>query len=200
MRAKTLEDLSPYEFPVIGTHYEETVPVGIFNGHMKQVIQNHSDTLDGLRSRGGLSYEEIYCILTDQNYCNLCKIIDTGRCRDEVLKAVKAYYKESGKPDACVNGMTLPQVLNKVLSPDLVKTYSISGLCEFLIENKLFKTENDIKLLIIEGIQKAYRDDDEFPIHFYDKDEPMSEAGKKTHVEVMTDAVVEQLKGQRNGV
>lgn len=41
------------------------VPWALVQGHEKQADRNHSQTLDGLASRGGLSPAELYCVLHD---------------------------------------------------------------------------------------------------------------------------------------
>lgn len=73
---------------------------------------------------------------------------------------------------------TLREVLNTTLSPDNVSKMLPSELAEYLVVNEIVKTPADVNKLIVEGIQRAYREDDEFPIHYYSKDEPMSENGK----------------------
>lgn len=73
---------------------------------------------------------------------------------------------------------TLQEVLNTDLSPDKVKGMTTDEVMHYLVSNGIVATEADVNMLIIEGIQKALSDDDEFPIHYYTKDEPMSEEGR----------------------
>ena len=70
-------------------------------------------------------------------------------------------------------------------------------LVKFLVENKIISEKADANMLIIEGVQRALNEDDEFPIHHYTKTEPMSEAGKvvENPGEMLTDSLVHQMKG-----
>lgn len=87
---------------------------------------------------------------------------------------------------------TLQEVLNTDLSPDKVKDMSSEELNKYLVDNGIVATDADIRMLIIEGIQKAMRDDDEFPIRYYAKDEEMSEAGRQADAgECLTDDYIE---------
>lgn len=73
---------------------------------------------------------------------------------------------------------TLQEVLDTDLSPDKVKEMRTEEVMHYLVSNGIVATESDVNQLIVEGIQRALNDDDEFPIHYYTKDEPMSETGK----------------------
>ena len=73
---------------------------------------------------------------------------------------------------------TLQEVLNTTLSPDNMEKYTPDELADFLVKNEIVKTVSDVNRLVIEGIQNALKNDDEFPIRYYSKDEPMSEDGK----------------------
>lgn len=73
---------------------------------------------------------------------------------------------------------TLQEVLNDELSADKMGDYTPNELAEFLVKNGIVENTADVNRIVIEGIQKALTDDDEFPIHYYTKEEPMSEAGK----------------------
>lgn len=63
--------------------------------------------------------------------------------------------------------MTLEKALNTTLSPDNVKNMETQELIDYLLKNKVVNSEADVRMLIIEGLQKAYRADDEFPITYY---------------------------------
>lgn len=63
--------------------------------------------------------------------------------------------------------MTLVEALNTTLSPDKVKDMETSELISTLIDNEIFASEADLRMFIIEGIQRAVRLDDEFPIKIY---------------------------------
>lgn len=67
--------------------------------------------------------------------------------------------------------MTLVEALNTTLSPDKVKDMETSELISTLIDNEIFASEADLRMFIIEGIQRAVRLDDEFPIKIYTSEE-----------------------------
>lgn len=73
---------------------------------------------------------------------------------------------------------TLQEVLNTDLSPDKMGDYTPNELADFLVNNGIVTNAADVNRIVIEGIQRALNDDDEFPIHYYTKDEPMSEEGR----------------------
>lgn len=87
---------------------------------------------------------------------------------------------------------TLQQVLNTDLSPDNMGNYTPNELADFLVKNGIVENTADVNRIVIEGIQRALNDDDEFPIHYYQKDEPMSEAGRITDAgPCLTDEYIE---------
>lgn len=63
--------------------------------------------------------------------------------------------------------MTLIEALNTTLSPDKVKDMKTEELFKYLLDNEVFASEADIRMFIIEGVQRAVRLDDEFPIKVY---------------------------------
>lgn len=73
---------------------------------------------------------------------------------------------------------TLQEVLNTDLSPDKMGDFTPNELADFLVKNGIVSSAADVNRLVIEGIQRALRDDDEFPIRYYGKDEEMSEEGR----------------------
>lgn len=86
---------------------------------------------------------------------------------------------------------TLQDVLDHELSPDNMGNYTPNELADFLVKNDIVSNTADVNRIVIEGIQKAVREDDEFPIKYYSKDEPMSEAGKATNPgECLTDEYI----------
>ena len=74
--------------------------------------------------------------------------------------------------------ITLQEVLNTTLSPDNMENFTPDTLAEFLVSNKIVNSTVDVNKIIIEGIQRAVNDDDEFPIRYYTKDEEMTEQGR----------------------
>ena len=92
---------------------------------------------------------------------------------------------------------TLQEVLDTDLSPDKMGNYTPEELAEFLVNNGIVETITDVNRIVIEGIQKALNEDDEFPIRYYSKDEEMSEEGKvvENPGEMLTDELVNTMKG-----
>lgn len=92
---------------------------------------------------------------------------------------------------------TLQEVLDTDLSPDKMEDFTPNELAIFLVDNGIVETTTDVNRIIIEGIQKALKDDDEFPIRYYSKDEEMSEEGRivENPGEMLTDTLVQQMKG-----
>ena len=87
---------------------------------------------------------------------------------------------------------TLQDVLNNELSADRMGDYTPNELADFLVKNGIVNNTADVNRIVIEGIQRAIEDDDEFPIHYYPKDEPMSEEGKKVDPgDCLTDEYIE---------
>ena len=87
---------------------------------------------------------------------------------------------------------TLQEVLNNELSADKMGDYTPNELADFLVKNGIVSNTADVNRIVIEGIQKALTEDDEFPIHYYTKDEPMSETGKATEAgPCLTDEYIE---------
>lgn len=87
---------------------------------------------------------------------------------------------------------TLQEVLDTDLSPDKVKEMDTEELIRYLLFNNVVDSKADVNMLIIEGIQKALNDDDEFPIRYYSKDQEMPEAGKVVDPgECLTDSYIE---------
>ena len=101
-------------------------------------------------------------------------------------------YKADLKESERKSQRTLQEVLNTDLSPDNMGNYTPNQLATYLVENGIVKSTADVNRIVIEGIQRALNEDDEFPIHYYSKDEPMSEQGKITNVgPCLTDEYIE---------
>lgn len=87
---------------------------------------------------------------------------------------------------------TLQEVLDTDLSPDKMGNFTPNELAEFLVNNGIVDNAADVNRLVIEGIQRAINEDDEFPIKYYTKDEPMSEKGRVANVgPCLTDEYIE---------
>lgn len=91
---------------------------------------------------------------------------------------------------------TLQEVLDTDLSPDKVKEMSLGELNNFLLNNEIVESQDDIKMLVVEGVQKALNEDDEFPIRYYAKDEEMPEEAKivSNPGPMLTDGYIDNLK------
>lgn len=89
--------------------------------------------------------------------------------------------------------MTLQDALNTTLSPDKVKDMETSELVKYLVDNQVFDSEADLRMFLIEGIQRAVRLDDEFPIKIYtSEDEEVPEDHKYVNVgPQLTDEYIE---------
>lgn len=88
---------------------------------------------------------------------------------------------------------TLQEVLNNELSADNMGNYTPNELADFLVKNGIVDNTADVNRIVIEGIQKALNDDDEFPIHYYPKEEPMREEGKVVNAgECLTDEYIQE--------
>lgn len=73
---------------------------------------------------------------------------------------------------------TLQEVLDTDLSPDKMGDFTPNELADFLVKNGIVDNAADVNRLVIEGVQRALNEDDEFPIRYYAKDEEMSEEGR----------------------
>lgn len=92
----------------------------------------------------------------------------------------------------------LVDLLNTELSADNMGNFTPNELAKRLVELNIVESATDMNCIVIESIQKALRDDDEFPIHYYAKDEPMSETGRNVEgVECLTDDyIANHLQGE----
>lgn len=91
---------------------------------------------------------------------------------------------------------TLQFVLDNELSADRMGDYTPNELADFLVANGIVCNHADVNRIVIEGIQNALKEDDEFPIHYYSKLEPMSESGKVTEAgPCLTDEYIENEMG-----
>jgi biotin carboxylase len=55
-------------FPILSSNPKEYIPLDIIKPHEKQAILNHSQTLERLAERGGLSWAETLFVLKDEPY------------------------------------------------------------------------------------------------------------------------------------
>lgn len=92
---------------------------------------------------------------------------------------------------------TLQEVLNTDLSPDKMGDFTPNELADYLVKNGIVNNAADMNRLVIEGIQKALNEDDEFPIRYYTKNEEMPEKSKivENPGEMLTDELVHAMKG-----
>ena len=73
---------------------------------------------------------------------------------------------------------TLQEFLNNELSPDKVGKMTPNKLLFQLLENNIIDSPADMNRLVIEGVQRALTDGDEFPIKYYAPGEEMPEENK----------------------
>lgn len=74
--------------------------------------------------------------------------------------------------------VTLQELLDTTLSPDQMGNFTPNELADFLVKNGIVNNAADVNRLVIEGVQRALKDDDEFPIRYYSENEEMSEEGR----------------------
>lgn len=87
---------------------------------------------------------------------------------------------------------TLKEILDNELSAENMGNYTPNELADFLVKNGIVENTADVNRIVIEGIQKALTDDDEFPIHYYPKNEPMNEDHKSVDAgECLTDEYIQ---------
>ena len=87
---------------------------------------------------------------------------------------------------------TLQEVLDTDLSPDKMGDFTPNELADFLVKNGIVDNAADVNRLVIEGVQKALNEDDEFPIRYYSKDEEISEEGRVANAgPCLTDEYIE---------
>lgn len=90
---------------------------------------------------------------------------------------------------------TLQELLNTDLSPDKVGNMTANELGIHLMTNGIIESGADMNRLVIEGVQRALIDGDEFPIKYYAPDEEMPEENKAVDLgECLTDDFINQLK------
>jgi hypothetical protein len=81
---------------------------------------------------------------------------------------------------------------------DVVLEMPIEKFYDYLAEKlKLFKTEKDFKLFVLESMEKAFVNDNaDYPIQYYMNPEPFTEEEKQVDVkyEALTDETVQQMK------
>lgn len=83
-------------------------------------------------------------------------------------------------------------LVSYMYSPEKIKDMNTNILIKSLIDNNLVASLNDVNMLIIESIQNALIEDDEFPIHYYSKDEKMPETNRMVNPgDCLTDEYIE---------
>lgn len=55
---------TPATFPVLGT--DLTVPFAFVAAHQTQAVRNHGQSVHRLAERGGLSWQELMCVVSDK--------------------------------------------------------------------------------------------------------------------------------------
>ena len=146
----------------------------------EEMISLFPSSLNNVKIKSG-----IYFIDGSINYKDL-------KLRDDFQEEINAEKDNKSKAP-----LTLQEALDTILSPDNMSNFTPNELADFLVENKIVKTITDVNKIVIEGIQKALEEDDEFPIRYYSKEEDISEHGKivENPGEMLTDTLVKQMKG-----
>lgn len=71
----------------------------------------------------------------------------------------------------------IKKLLDGDLSPEKVINMSPNELAVKLLSERIIASSKDVNMLVIEGIQKALDEDDEFPIYYYSEHEAMHRTG-----------------------
>ena len=148
------------------------------------------------------SNEEREIIIDDKVHCQNCCCLtecdgkwyceQAGKFVEEVQHCPEGLFSRTVNPKP----MNLQEALDTVLSPDNMGNFTPNELALFLVDNGIVENATDVNCMVIECLQKALNEDDEFPIHYYDKNEPMSEAGKVVDPgECLTDDFIENNFG-----
>ena len=84
------------------------------------------------------------------------------------------------------------------MSPDKIKDVHVGDMVDLMVDSGVLDSEQDAILLLREAVERAVMDGDEFPIHYYPPEEPMSEEGRIVEdVECLTDDFIEnELSGK----
>lgn len=86
------------QFPVLRSrHHEggvEFIPWEIIEPHEKQAYANHGQSLEQLARRGGLSWRELYAVITDKEF-NYGSKHTADYYRRAVLDAVEKFNTEN---------------------------------------------------------------------------------------------------------
>lgn len=91
----TPDELARKQFPILDHctfKFEKkfhSLPWDMLAPHAKQAEKNHSQTLERLAERGGLSYKEAYCVINDL-YWNATTLTDQ-ECHDKLLIMLNDY-------------------------------------------------------------------------------------------------------------
>ena len=75
-------------------------------------------------------------------------------------------------------------------SPEKIRHLEPNKLIDSLVQDGFFRTSGDCNMFIIEGLQNALWDGDEFPIRFYRAEEPMPEEAKIVDEPMLTDEYI----------
>lgn len=97
------------QFPVLHSSHRdgdaEYIPWEILEPHEAQIYANHGQSLEQLASRGGLSWREIYAVITDKEFDYRSKRV-TDYYRRAVLDAVEKFNQRNQtnrESDRCSN-------------------------------------------------------------------------------------------------
>lgn len=93
----------------------------------------------------------------------------------------------------------LESILNGALSPENIKDMPMDLFVNtVVVKTNVVASEEDLKMFVVEALQKAAEADDEFPIHYYTKEEPLNEEAKVVDAgPMLTDNYIKNnLKGE----
>ncbi len=78
-------------YPILGTG--ESIPWKVVENHRGQAIKNHRQTIEGLAERGGMSWYEMYCVLSEIPCIPQTKI-NEKEIKQKVLNIIKKEQPE----------------------------------------------------------------------------------------------------------
>ena len=85
-------------FPILNDPIIRALPWSLMEPHAEQALRNHSQSLQTLARRGGLSITEAYCVLKDTDYRSGTKFkLHVVRL---TLMRLYAMHVEGGEPRA----------------------------------------------------------------------------------------------------
>jgi hypothetical protein len=74
-------------FPILDDSELKKIPWDVIKNHEEQALKNHDQTLERLRERGGLSWVETACVLSDKSF-------DRKMTEEEAIQIVSSHVPD----------------------------------------------------------------------------------------------------------